>query len=246
MVSGVETIHHSRLFLGVDAYDPQMHLRPVAVLSKMQELGTGQCEILGYGESWMEAEGIFWVMVRMQLELSPYYGVGFCQGETWSKGARGAVWRRDYYLSTTDNKVIARGIAIWALLDRNSRLVLRPDRFPRDFPVETDRNAMEKVPVKLAWEEELPILSQYKVSYRDLDSNGHAHNGRYAEWICEAVPRILLREKCITSLQIDFRQEALEGDCVVIAGKPFADDPDRWQLEARVKEKPCFLAELRF
>jgi len=241
----MEGIYRTRLFLGVDAFDPQMHLKPVAVLSKMQELGTGQCETLGLGESWLEQQGAFWVMVRMCMHLGEGSGVGFSLGETWHQGVWGALWRRDYRLQTLAGVDYANVVALWALLDRSNRNILRPHRFPSEFPSVPEALALPHTPRKLSCSGKMPLLTEYVISYRDLDNNGHAHNGRYAEWICDALPRNLWDRHSVRSMQIDFRKEALEGDTIAVFGEPLQNDSGVWHIAAYIKEELCFCAELK-
>ncbi|MCL2497865.1 MAG: thioesterase [Symbiobacteriaceae bacterium] len=235
-------VYQRELFLGVDAFDAASHLKPVAVLAKMQELGTSQCEVLGYDEAWMQEQGFFWVMVRMHLEIYHAPPVGFIRGETWRVGNVGALWRRDYLLHDLSGHKQAAGVALWALVSRKNRQVLRPEHYPQGFPSTPEYLALAEPPKKLVVQE-MPLWTEFPVVYSDLDSNGHAHNGRYTEWLLDALPAELVMTHQVGRLQIDFRSEAYLGEVLQLHAAK--ENPGVWRFAAYTGERLCFVAEMQ-
>ena len=239
-------VYHKQLFLGADSFDPAQQWKVASALCAYQELGTSQGEELGFGESWLSEQGFFWVLVRLRTVLSLQPTIGFIRGETWKQAETGVLWRRDYRLSSLENRELSAAVGMWALLDRQSRRVLRPEHHPHGYPLVADRMALPQTPRKLPHRRiaSPDLLTRHRVSYADLDANGHTHNARYAEWLCDALPYDLLCEHRVGTLQIDFISETKHGQEILLCGEALSPDRRRWSFSAKSGEELCFLADM--
>ena len=230
------------MFLDTYDFDSEGRWKPSSWLRCLQRLGTEQCHFLGFDEPWMAEHGFYWVVVRMVLKIDRNPMLGAISGETWHPGLQGPLWRRDYQLNDSSGR-LGGAISLWGIIDRNDRRLLRPRHFPQGFPILADRQALEAPPTKLH-SEDLPLLATRLVLYSDIDSNGHANNSRYAEWVSDALPSDMLENRWTTGLQVDFRHEVLLGDMVHIHGAPVDEARLHWHFVAHVGDNLSFVARL--
>lgn len=193
--------------------------RPAFLFGVMQDAAALHADLLGLGRNDLPA---FWVLSRMRLTLNrpllPYERV---QCETWCAGTRGAAWIRLFSFSAAD-KPLGQAVSMWALLDADTRRILRPNQFgPASRFVPADRQTLPDALPKLSCEALRPHHS-HLVTYSDLDVNNHLNNARVAELVCDALD---LQEQTgfVAALQINYIAETACGQELLLSSGTEAD-----------------------
>jgi fatty acyl-ACP thioesterase B len=160
-----------------------------------------------------------WVLSRLHVRLERQPGWDETVGiETWAAGSRRMFAGRDYRIRAGDSDV-GRASTLWLMIDRATRQpVALPDfireiKAPEDSPV---------VPFKAGWRPDVdgPNSVEVQVSWNDLDLNQHATALSYLDWLMMPLPSGIQSEQSLLALDLQFREEAFEGDRVRVAVGP--------------------------
>ena len=121
--------------------------------------------------------------------------------ETFPCISRGFSFIRCYALYR-EEKMIGRAISVWALVDTETRRLVRVNDFDLNLPT------YEAWDIELSYfrmPDTLKKVGIYTVSYADLDQNMHVNNTRYADIFSNFIP---LNNKRIDSITINYVNEA--------------------------------------
>jgi acyl-ACP thioesterase len=165
---------------------------------------------------------------------------------TWPSSHRSRFATRDF-LVFADSELVPFCAADtrWVVLDLASG---RPAGLPSGLrsllPEEGPRALADDAPrlpeVEAPW-----FTRAFDVRLSDLDINGHVNHVHYLEWIAEAVPDDVVREKQLTELQVVFRQSAGQGDRVSIDTEPIAGHGGAFVHRLTCPERSALLVRAR-
>jgi acyl-ACP thioesterase len=113
-----------------------------------------------------------------------------------------------------EGKELFRCIALWILMDLNSRAMVVPGKSGIDFPGCT-RGGELPSPKSLT-PKDLPIATDRKVRFGQLDRNGHMNNTKYLEWAMDLLPGSFHGGHPLKSFTVCYLNEAREGDRVTL------------------------------
>ena len=132
-----------------------------------------------------------------------------------------------------------RCIALWILMELSSRAMVVPGRSGIDFPGCT-RGGELPSPKSLT-PKNLPIATERKVRFGQLDRNGHMNNTKYLEWAMDLLPGSFHAEHPLKGFTVCYLNEAREGDRVTLrhgldengtllvdANRPDPADPEKF------------------
>lgn len=159
----------------------------------------------------------YWVLSRVKYVIDEYpKWEDHVAIETYPGGYNKLFAVRLFDLIDSKGKMWGYIIADYLLLDGQKK---RPVRIKGaespldilDFPYEGER--LEKVEcVGTPIQEEIR-----KARYSELDLNQHMNNGHYIKWIMDILPLEFLRDKEISSLQVNYNTSVTYGEQVKIA-----------------------------
>jgi len=138
-------------------------------------------------------------VIRPLRECTPLTAISYpCE-------SRGYSFLRCYEL-LSDGETVARAISVWALIDTESRALVRVSDFELGLatlpPLDLAIGAM-KLP------SELTDVGSYGVHYGDVDRNMHMNNTKYPDMYSNFLP---LAGKMISSIAINYTGEARLGE----------------------------------
>lgn len=164
-------------------------------------------------------------MMLNRLDLKIYDTLYFDQPlkvYSWPCTAVRATWPRVYAI-TRDEKPVVDVMSQWALVDIETRKVLKADAIDSsNYSIGESREVFEnkfKIPKELELEE----VGKYRVSYTDLDYNGHMNNTYYADVLCNYIPELAEGTHRVESLRIHYSKEAPLGDVLTIMRRKMDD-----------------------
>ena len=222
-------------------------VKPSAILSMMQEAAGEQCAAWHMSWEEMAEKGLFWAITRQTVtitRLPRFYET--ITIETWPMPASRVAYPRATVAYDEQGNELFRAIALWVLMDLDSRAMVLPGKSGIDFPgcivggeLPSPKSLMPK---------NLPASTQRKVRFGQLDRNGHMNNTKYLEWAMDLLPGDFHREHPLKSFAVCYLNEAREGDQVTLghsldetntllvdATRPEIEDPAKYARVFAVK-----------
>lgn len=199
--------------------DSHSCMTPAALLSALQEMAIVHSAELGYTIDYNTEHRCFWSVLNWHLKLyrMPKYGETI-HLQTWSdKFARFQANRSFFIFDEAGNKLLD-GISRWVFMDMDKR---RPINVPPEMiekyhsgqlsAIEGEKFLMPKEPTGT-----LLCCRDLVVTRRDTDTNGHANNVKYLEWIMDDIPDEIYVALALRDIRIVYRKECLRGDTITI------------------------------
>ena len=196
--------------------DPHGYLTIQSLCDYLQEAASNHAEALDVSVARLSPLGLAWVLARLRVQVDDYpQWRERVQVTTWPSGEDRLFATREFLVQAEDGTTLARATSAWLLMHVERK---RPARLP-DFV-----RALDLPDRPLPLEEGLATLEppshpgheqRFRVRYSDLDVNAHVNNARYVEWLSETVPEQILRNYCVTDLQLHFQAETYFGETVL-------------------------------
>ncbi len=187
------------------------------ILMYMQETGNLQCKDFGNSLDVMRDEkGQGFILGSIQLKVfKPIYAYEDIEVFTWCREARGFSFIR-YFQIMRDGEVVASASSLWALVDVNTKTLVRGDEsmdkfYPIDEPL--DETALPKR-VRIKRDAELTLVGERKIMFSDIDYNMHMNNTKYPDMVFDFLPE--RENKYISGISLSYVKEAHYGDTVSV------------------------------
>jgi fatty acyl-ACP thioesterase A len=179
----------------------------------------------------LAAEGLIFVMTRMQVQMDAYPRWGdVVAAETWFQAAGKIGAQRDWVLrDKASGRVLGRATSTWVMINMHTRrLAKMPDSVrrrlnwfqlaPPEFaiPPEATRAKLPDLDPPPAAPGAPPLLpAPRQVARRsDMDMNGHINNVTYVAWALESIPAEVASGAHLYQVEIDYKAECHAGDVV--------------------------------
>lgn len=200
-----------------NGYDVNSHdcdynniLRPSGVLRYLQETANLQIEDAGFGYDFCKSMGKAFVLSRVAVELcEPIYAYEKIIGRTWACPCGGVSFNRCSCLMK-DGRVVAKLSSVWALLDFESKTLVRVADsglvLPRGEPLVLSAPLKFRIPKTLSLKEAGTVKAGYSV----CDRNMHINNTRYPDIFCDFLPS--LEGKRMAQLSVSYLKEGHLGE----------------------------------
>mgnify|MGYP000102159798 CR=1 FL=1 len=148
------------------------------------------------------------------------------------------------YYDENGNKLLD-GISRWIFMDSEKR---KPANVPADMvekyhsgqvsAIEGEKFFMPKTPAG-----RLICVRDFVVTRRDTDTNGHANNVKYLEWVMDDIPDAIYEDMTLKDIRIVYRKECLRGDTVTI--KTYLQDTENGkEIESFLYEGETIVAQV--
>ena len=188
-------------------------VKPSTILSMMQEAAGEQCAAWHMRWEEMAEKGLFWAITRQTVEVTrlprAYETITI---ETWPMPATLVAYPRATVAYDAQGQELFRCIALWILMDLNTRAMVVPGKSGIDFPGCT-RGGELPSPKSLT-PKDLALTTERRVRFGQLDRNGHMNNTKYLEWAMDLLPGDFHRGHDLRSFTVCYLNEAKEGDRV--------------------------------
>ena len=192
--------------------DPFGVARPSALLAFMQE--TADHQMRDKKPSYMDLynEGKAFLLSRIAVKVhAPLHAYDKIDVESWPVESRGATFNRCYRI-TKGGQLIAEGQAYWALVDINSRRLLRV--------TDVDLSNYEHGPlqpvdgIRFRAPDDLPQVGTHTVAYHETDVNRHMNNTRYPDLLLDHLPQH--DGRTFAEFSIHYKNEAPQGESLTV------------------------------
>jgi medium-chain acyl-[acyl-carrier-protein] hydrolase len=230
--------------------DLQHRWKPASFFQHLTEAAGLHAKILGCGYEAMLAQNLFWVLSRIKIKFISFPTTGDqVTIRTWPKTIQQKLFYiRDFEILDAEGQPLALATSAWLVVDAASRRLLPPQSLQINLPALSDRiglaGPLEKIGLSQTGMEQL----QAQATYSTIDVLGHVNNSRYVEWICDAIPLDVHRQKQLDWIQVNYDREVQPGDQVSLLVESPSTQPDRWTVEGinRTSDSRAFEAALQW
>jgi acyl-ACP thioesterase len=189
-------------------------LRPFAIANFFQEAAGAHAVELGVGISDLLERRMTWMLSRVDIRVDecPREGDRVVVS-TWPAGVERLFALRDFRMTGSDGRVLARAVYAYLVVDAEARKLVRPqavfgDREMRGAEPHPVENFCFDIP-----EASSPTISFAQRAWgRHIDLNGHVNNAFILDWLADAPPPDLRKGGRVSSIRAEFKAEILPGD----------------------------------
>ena len=227
--------------------DNKARLRPSSFFDIAQELAVRGSTQLGAPDSVLHRRGVGWILIRNAIHFDCYPHIEQpVTLETWHSGVTGPFFTRDYLCIDESGQAIIRATSSWALMDINSRTVVKPERIMDIFPAapQCNERALQPNAAKVFFPHDClkEVAGSHLVTYSDLDYNNHANNGKYPHWAMDCLPEEVSLNGTVTDFELNYNRELKHGETVEFVR---ALGPDgAWYVEGICNGLQCFICRI--
>lgn len=208
------------------------------IFDYFQDIAGIHAENLGIGFNRIEkVEGVAWVLVRMKVDILrfPVWNEEIIV-ETWPQLPKKYQFERDYLIKDVDGNIIIRASSVWVIIDCKSREMRKTEVIAIDYPKMIEERATDCIYEKLRPYSKPEIVYKKVVGCSDIDMNGHLNNSRYIDYIMDCFSMEDLKSYTPKAIQINYVNEALPGDTILLYREVDPDNPMNIYIEG-VNEK---------
>ncbi len=205
----------------VDIHDADFNgvARASCVLRYMQSCAWEHMRALGPSGKELQDRGQAFIVSAMDITIHkavrPYQTL---MAETWGCKPRSIIFPRGYCLKNAKGELVAEAASQWALVDLDTRALLRPEDLGGDYGAEDTTLRISRFRAPKA--EEMEMVGHYTVIYSETDYIGHLNNTHYPDMFTGFLP---MRGKRVAHICIHFLNEAPLRDKLTIYRKGEGD-----------------------
>ncbi|MEM7369892.1 MAG: acyl-ACP thioesterase domain-containing protein [Bacteroidota bacterium] len=218
-------------------------IRLTALCNFLQEIAGNHARFLGMGYQGMQERGQFWALSRIKLEMQTFpLWLEDIHIHSWVSSIKGPFSHRNFLMLREDGTELGSASSLWALLSGENR---RPSRIQNHtFTVLEEKLPACGLPPKLPNIQDGALLRTHEVVFSDLDMIGHVNNGKYVEWITDAVTTDRSSWEAY-DLIINYLQETVAAESVDIYGLA-QDSYHLYELKKTDQDQPVCRAKIRW
>ena len=194
--------------------DFRREIKPSAILGLFQEIAGEHSERMGLGFAALRAQGWFWVLSKMYVEIARRPKVGErLIVTTWPQSPNKAIFERSFTLADEGGAAAVRATSRWCVLCiDNGRIV------PASMLPSPDLSYREEPAVRfedwriLSLEERGEPAYEVRIGNADYDFNYHVNNIKYADYVFNCFSVCELEDRRLKSFQLNYVKQTHEGD----------------------------------
>lgn len=198
--------------LNVDIHDVDRNgvARASALMRYIQSAAQSQLTENGMSYDALRAMNRAFLLSKITIELNEAVrAYEPLVATTFPCNSRGYTFLRCYKLEK-DGRTVGRAVAAWALIDTESRSLVRVN----DFDLGLDTYDPLDIPQsRIVIPSDIRTVGAYNVTYADTDQNNHMNNTRYPDMYSNFLP---LSGKRIERITISYMNEAPAGDLLTV------------------------------
>ena len=138
---------------------------------------------------------------------------------------------------------IVLGTSAWTVVDAGERSLFRGELgFDASFHYSEDTLPFCS---KLIIPRDLPRTEAgtHKVVWSDIDTNGHANNCAYTQWVLDLIPVDYVKSHLVKDVQVNYQREVHYGEEVAFE---LAQEGDVWYVTGKTGDLVCFIERIEF
>lgn len=229
--------------------DAAWRLKPSAFMNLAQEAAGQHAVYLGFGYDDLIVSNTAWILSRLNIKFldTPLWRDEITL-TTWHKGLNRLFYIRDFVLTDKDGKERVKATTSWLVMNlENRRLVRDPKLVDMDGICTDDAIETPADKVQMPKDIEAEYVMDHRVSYSDVDTNGHTNNAMYMQWAMDTVEYEIASTRPVKEVTINFNHETKAGDIVSLY-RTSVEKEDGLHLfvEGRLGDVSAFCVEITF
>ena len=193
--------------LHVDRY---RRLKPSVLLYFTQEVSGYHAALLGADWETLAEKKLFWAIIRHRVEITRLPEAGeTITLETWPMPTTRVAYPRATVAYDEKGDVLFKSVAIWVLMDTESRAMVLPAKSGVGVPGIV-RGIEGAMPASVSVKDANRRASR-TVGYSELDRNGHMNNTYYLNWVQDLLPSEFHAQHRLRAFHICYLAEGREG-----------------------------------
>lgn len=248
----MNNIFHQNFRIPCYDTDAGQLLKPVSFMNYAQEIANCHAAVLGFGYDDLIKTRTAWVLSRMHIKFSelPLWR-DTVNLRTWHKGPEGLFYLRDFRMTDAeDKKELVVATTSWLVVNIDTRRLVRETLLDEDSICRDNAVSRPCGKLRIPSPEEQALTVSHRVSYSDIDLNGHANNAMYLLWAMDAVGCDVTLRRPLREMTVNFNHEIKAGETadLYLSSEISGNDMKYW-VEGRIREqdgKSSFIAELVF
>ena len=184
-------------------------VKPSVLLFFAQDVAGDHASLLGTGWDALAEKNLFWALIRHKIEITrlPVSGETITV-QTWPMPTTRVAYPRATVAYDEKGQVLFRTIALWVLMDTQSRGMVLPGK--SGVTVEGSIRGDELASPASITPKELENVTACTVGYTHLDRNGHMNNTRYLDWACDLLGSRFHQDHPARQINVCYLAEAKE------------------------------------
>ena len=229
--------------------DAAWRLKPSAFMNLAQEAAGQHAVYLGFGYDDLIVSNTAWILSRLNIKFldTPLWRDEITL-TTWHKGLNRLFYIRDFVLTDKDGKERVKATTSWLVMNLENRRLVRDPKLVDMDGICTD-NAIETPAdkVQMPKDIEAEYVMDHRVSYSDVDTNGHTNNAMYMQWAMDTVEYEIASTRPVKEVTINFNHETKAGDIVSLYRTSVEkEDGLHVFVEGRLGDVSAFCVEITF
>lgn len=229
--------------------DAAWRLKPSAFMNLAQEAAGQHAVYLGFGYDDLIVSNTAWILSRLNIKFldTPLWRDEITL-TTWHKGLNRLFYIRDFVLTDKDGKERVKATTSWLVMNlENRRLVRDPKLVDMDGICTDDAIETPADKVQMPKDIEAEYVMDHRVSYSDVDTNGHTNNAMYMQWAMDTVEYEIASTRPVKEVTINFNHETKSGDIVSLyRASVEKEDGLHVFVEGRLGDVSAFCVEITF
>lgn len=197
--------------------DLALNVRISTLIEHLVTASSQHCRSFGMTYASFLANDVAFVLTRCTLNI---HKLPVCFQHitlhTWIDGLKGPYYQRVTQWRDENDELLVSGRSDWVLIQPSTRNLCKPDKNDQRFTVKSPVILPPCQRVKLG-DTALENLGSHKVSWSDIDGNGHLHCANYGDIIWNALPSSLQQKKP-QRFSMEFQKEGCLNDHLEIFG----------------------------
>lgn len=229
--------------------DAAWRLKPSAFMNLAQEAAGQHAVYLGFGYDDLIVSNTAWILSRLNIKFldTPLWRDEITL-TTWHKGLNRLFYIRDFVLTDKDGKERVKATTSWLVMNlENRRLVRDPKLVDMDGICTDDAIETPADKVQMPKDVEAVYVMDHRVSYSDVDTNGHTNNAMYMQWAMDTLEYEIASTRPVKEVTINFNHETKAGDIVSLYRTSVEkEDGLHVFVEGRLGDVSAFCVEITF
>ncbi|MDL2218946.1 hypothetical protein LJC04_01210 [Ruminococcaceae bacterium OttesenSCG-928-O06] len=220
-------------------------MAPGAVLRRVQEISTAQCDALGINEALYRRTGTVFLLAKLSLQVQRMPRLlEDVRIETRAYGMKRAVYQRMTSLHNAQTgEKLCETDARWILVDTETRRIRRKplDEF---LPLFNEEPGAEGHNMDIVRPKTLYPIKEMRATYTLCDRNGHVNNTKYADIVCDHLPIEQLRAAVPKRMLLWYHSEIPLSSSFSLAGAPSGENG--YYFVAAQQDRKNFECQIEF